>query len=356
MEAPKPIIIETKTEPPKIIKEFNIEINKEIYTLKVGKFPNEENIYFIANQKNNSLLLFEGNYSLNALCKLNQSFRFFNSIDDLINVFDDMVKNKKIFMEKSQNDNISLKLGMLISNFMGKEDKILIDLKLNELPEKDGNKKLLAKIIELENKLLQKDEEIKSLNKKYDELEKRIEKLERRTTTEIKSDIITSDEINFIKEKLSPNKKMFLELIYKCDESNDTPEIFHKKCDGKKNVLVFIETTEGVKFGGYTSIGFNSNSGSTRDNSAFIFSVDKKEIYHVKMNKNAIHCSSTYGPCFCGTASFNIYIEYSNFLKRKYHTSKAKDNAYDINSDYELNNGKFEFFIRKLEIFQLNNY
>ena len=308
MEAPKPIFMETKTEPPKIIKEFDIELNKEIYTLKVGKFPNEENIYFIANQKNNSLLLFEGNYSLNDLCKLNQSFRFFISIDDLINVFEDMIKNKKIFMEKSQNDNLSLKLGMLISNFMGKEDKILIDLKLNELPEKDGNKKLLAKIVELENKLLQKDEEIKSLNKKYDELEKRIEKLESRTTIEIKSDIITNDDIDFIKEKLSPNKKMFLDLIYKCDESNDTPEIFHKQCDGKKNVLVLIETTEGVKFGGFTSIGFNSNSTFTKANSAFIFSVDKRKIYQVKMNKDAIYCGSIYGPCFCGTGDFNIYI------------------------------------------------
>ena len=353
MEAPKPIVMETKVEPPKIIKEFDIELNEEIYTLKVGKFSNVENIYFIANQKNNSLLLFEGNYSLNALCKLNQSFRFFNSIDDLINVFDDMVKNKKIFMEKSQNDNLLLKLGIIMSNFMGKEDKILIDLKLNELPEKDGDKKLLAKIVEL---LLQKDENIKSLNKKYDELEKRIEKLESRTTTIIKSDIVSNDDIDFIKEKLSPNKKMFLELIYKCDESNDTPQIFHKQCDGRKNILVFIETTEGVKFGGYTSIGFNSNSGETKDNCAFIFSVDKKKIYHVKMNNYAIFCGSIYGPCFCGTLDFNIFIYGSNFLKGECHTSSAKDNKYDINSDYELNNGKYKFFIRQLEIFQINNY
>ena len=126
--------------------------------------------------------------------------------------------------------------------------------------------------------------------------------------------------------------------------------------DGRKNVLIFIETSERVKFGGFTSIGFNSNSTFTIDNSAFIFSVDKKKIYHVKMNKNAIFCRSNYGPCFCGTGDFNIYIECSNFLKGKCHTSRAKDNSYDTNSDYELNNGKYEFFIRKLEIFQLNNY
>ena len=41
-----------------------------------------------------------------------------------------MINKKKIFIEKNQNDNLSIKLGMLISNFIGKEDKILIDLKM----------------------------------------------------------------------------------------------------------------------------------------------------------------------------------------------------------------------------------
>ena len=67
-------------------------------------------------------------------------------------------------------------------------------------------------------------------------------------------------------------------MIYKCDETNDNPKIFHQKCDGRKNVLVFIETTENVKFGGFSSIGFNSESGLTKDNEAFLFSIDKKNI------------------------------------------------------------------------------
>ena len=37
---------------------------------------------------------------MNDLCKLNQSFRFFSSINDLINVFDDLINNKKILVEK----------------------------------------------------------------------------------------------------------------------------------------------------------------------------------------------------------------------------------------------------------------
>ena len=76
MNAPKPIFIEIEKENPKIVKEYEIELNNEIYTLKIGKFSNETEINFSINQNNNSLLLFEGNYSLNDLCKINQSFDF----------------------------------------------------------------------------------------------------------------------------------------------------------------------------------------------------------------------------------------------------------------------------------------
>ena len=115
-------------------------------------------------------------------------------------------------------------------------------------------------------------------------MKKRIKKIENNAKNEIKSesDIITKNDIDFIQENLNPNKKLTLELIYKCDEYNDTPEIFHKQYDGIENVLVFIETTEGVKFGGYTSIGFNSTSAFTLDNNAFIFSVDKKKFIMLK--------------------------------------------------------------------------
>ena len=74
------------------------------------------------------------------------------------------------------------------------------------------------------------------------------------------------------------------------------------------------------------------------------------------MNKDAIFCSSTYGPCFCGTSSFNIKIGCNNFLKEKCNTSKAKDNSYDINEDYELNNSKYHFFIKNRKVFKLRNY
>ena len=102
------------------------------------------------------------------------------------------------------------------------------------------------------------------------------------------SEVINEIEnFDFIEKRLNPdNKNIVLKLIYKCNEKNDSSNIFHEKCDGKPNVILFVETTEGIKFGGYSSVGFNSNSDYTKDNKAFIFSLDKKKIYNVKKDKN----------------------------------------------------------------------
>ena len=365
MEAASPVFETKGNEQKKYIKEFEIESDNQLYTIKVGKTSNEAKILFLVSPKNNSLLSYEAVYSLKELYDLNKSFQVFSSIEDLINVFDDMVKNKKIILEKDKKDDLNLQLGIMIFNILGKEDKILFDLKLNELDNKDINKNLLGKIIELEKKLFQKDEEIKLINKKYKELEettnkklieleKRIEKLEKKDEIIFKSDFLTINDIDFILKRFNQgNKNIKMDLIYKCDKTNGNPQNFHEKCDGKKNVLVFIETTKNVKFGGFTSIGFNSQSKFTVDNKTFIFSIDKRLIYNVKQNKDAIYCLSNYGPCFCGNDEFNIYIYGTKFLEEKCHTSKAKNNSFNINYDYELNNSEYEFYIKNLEIFQI---
>ena len=121
----------------------------------------------------------------------------------------------------------------------------------------------------------------------------------------------------------------------------------------KKNLLVFVETTENVKFGGFTLVGFNSKSLKTKDNDAFLFNMDKKKIYNVKKDKDAVYCLCNYGPSFCGTGNFNIYIGGKNILEEKCNTSEAKDNSYDIKEDYELNNSKKYFYVKNLEVFQL---
>ena len=123
-----------------IVKEFELELNQEKYSFKIGKFPNQTQILFSVNPKNNSLLLYEDIYSLDDLCKINPGFKIFNSISDFINALSEMMNNKKIIIEKNDNDNLNLKLCFLITNIVGKEDKVLIHLNLYALLEKEGIK------------------------------------------------------------------------------------------------------------------------------------------------------------------------------------------------------------------------
>jgi len=204
-------------------------------------------------------------------------------------------------------DNDNEKINSKINGCLIIEKNTKSILEINKI-EKFKNKKIK---IEFNS---ENDEEINELIKKI----QNYGKINEISNCNLESEIITEEiDFDFIKKRLnSENKNIEFHLIYKCNENNDSPKIFHEKCDGKQNVIVFIETTEGIKFGGYTSIGFNSSSGEIKDNKAFLFSIDKKKIYNIKKDKNAIYCNSGYGPCFCGTSSFNIYIEYNNFLRK----------------------------------------
>ena len=120
--------------------------------------------------------------------------------------------------------------------------------------------------------------------------------------------------------------------------------------------MVLIRTTKNVRFGGYTSVGFDSISNYKYDNNAFVFSLDKQKIYNIKRGKYATSNNESYGPCFVGANNgegyYNIYIS-SDFYLGEHNTGNNDNNSYEISSDYELNNGEQYFKIEKLEIFQI---
>ena len=168
---------------------------------------------------------------------------------------------------------------------------------------------------------------------------------------------IIKNEINkdlIINRLIKDFPNISFELIYKPTNNNETGKDFHKICDGKENVLVLIKTADNTRFGGFTSVGFNSTSKYTKDDKAFIFSIDKNKIYNIKKGSNAIYCYETHGPCFTGTSCFNITI-YGNIFNNQQNTSTAKDNCYEINYDFELNNGNQYFYVKNLEIYQVKN-
>ena len=152
--------------------------------------------------------------------------------------------------------------------------------------------------------------------------------------------------INYLKTKFNKQIISFIR-IYRGTEDGDSAESFHRLCDGNTNIIIFIKTKNGKKFGGYTSIGFSNYNRSIVDDTAFIFSIDKREIYPNIKGKRAIDSFSNLGPTFSGD-SIKIY---DNFLLKGGITSKIGIN-YQTNEDYQINDGKQFFSVEDIEVFE----
>ena len=51
-------------------------------------------------------------------------------------------------------------------------------------------------------------------------------------------------------------------------------------------------------FGGFTQVNWKSSGGYQKDEIAFIYSIDRKQIYRVVQADQAIYCGSSWGPNF----------------------------------------------------------
>ena len=164
------------------------------------------------------------------------------------------------------------------------------------------------------------------------------------------SDIVKSPmEESMLLNKLGKKgKSIKLKLLYKATIDTDRAEIFHKKCDKAKTSLVLIETTNGLRFGGYTSQTWKGDGVDKKDDNAFIFSLDKLQIYNIISGQPAIGCYPKYGPVFLGC---QIKINDNFFVKGG--TTYRKNVNYAVNSDFELNDGIKFFGIKDLEVFEV---
>ena len=152
--------------------------------------------------------------------------------------------------------------------------------------------------------------------------------------------------INYLKNKF--DKEIINSIrIYRATEDGDKADDFHRLCDGNTNIIVLIKTKDGKKIGGYTSIGFNNYNQSNLDDTAFIFSIDKREIYPNIKGKNAIESYYNLGPTFSGDT---IKI-YDNFLIKGGITSKNGIN-FETNEDFQINDGKKSFAVEEIEVLE----
>ena len=166
----------------------------------------------------------------------------------------------------------------------------------------------------------------------------------------IKGEIFHSiEELKMVISKIKTRRgQLILNLIYKATVDSDRAEIFHKICDKAKRSIVLIETDNGRRFGGYTSVSWKGKCLNKKDSSAFIFSFDKMKIYENISGKKAIGCYPKYGPIFLG-CQIRIYDE---AFKNGGSTFKKGIN-FRTDEDFALTGGERLFKIKEIEVYEV---
>lgn len=164
------------------------------------------------------------------------------------------------------------------------------------------------------------------------------------------STIIKSDqEAEFIIKHLESlyKKTIFFNKVYQATTDGDSARAFHNKCDELPCSLVVIETNKNKRFGGFTFCNWSGNNIDKKDNNAFLFSIDRKEIYEIIKGKYAIGCFPKFGPVFYGC---QIRI-FDDFLKNG-GTTHLKNTVFKTTEDFVLS-GERNYGVKELEVHEV---
>ena len=349
--------------------EYKLNFNNQQYLSKIIL----SNIITINLEDLDSCFLYFTDLNLEEFHSFNKIFKQYETLEECYECLIKIFEKNKVNIDK-EGENIFIKLQ--INSLFGETEEINIPLK-QKSSEKAKDKILYKKINELKNKIISLENETNELkniitillkeNKDYKEiLNIRLTKLESNIQNKNKFYNIDTrilspfDDINFLVNRL---KKYFKQdtdisfnLIYRASVNGDEPSDFHIKCDYKKNVLVLYYTSKFVKFGGFTSIGFDSSNCSKDDLDSFIFNINNKKIYE-PAEKNQVGCFEVNGPFF-GRFNSAIYMyDGVNLLTKNENQHKTNKSVVSFqglkNNDFVINNGEEYFSLLELEVFEI---
>ena len=145
--------------------------------------------------------------------------------------------------------------------------------------------------------------------------------------------------------------KVGYKLIYRASTHGDSVKNFHKKCDNINDTLTVIKTKEGLVFGGFCNVCWESeNNLEKKDLKSFVFSINLSKIYFVSEdNEASIVCDKDKGPSFIGMFTVNDNMLSSQSEINPYGTQRYSGEL----SLYEINGGEPTFGIEEIEVFQV---
>ena len=303
--------------------------------------------------------------------------------------FDDLTKNYRFFLQFETTEEVVNSLSIMVQNnnikILEEDKKMKIEITNTnnqrtfgiDVPIKEKNirmevdgltnyiSSLNDRVTSLENKnkeLYNKNKELENKNKelenKYKELEKQVKELmpikeEYLKQLEIKnnryfkdSSIVKLEEEDTIMTWFEKKPSKFNKLLdSKID--GDSTNAFENKCAKKCPTMVFVKTTNGYRFGGFTTVLWTHGSYG-KDNKAFLFSLDRKEKYNITDENCANYLQSGSSFCFGGAA----LVLYNNCTSNKSNfVSNVGFNT--VPANYAINGGEQYFTVSSYEVYQI---
>jgi hypothetical protein len=150
-------------------------------------------------------------------------------------------------------------------------------------------------------------------------------------------------------------------LLYRGSRHGFGASQFHEKCDNEKNILILIETTKGFIFGGFTPIAWESANGIYKPDSSeksFLFSLknprnSERRTFMLMSGKNAIHCHSSYGPCFAGNRHVGVRDNCNTSTNNWTNLGGLYVNDTGIDGKLVFT-GEYYFTVKEIEIFTIS--
>jgi len=308
----------------KIDKWFKIFYNIENLLIEFDQLTKNE--YFSIERRKKDCLSLYITFPINLLDKIEIPIPI-NEIDNK-DLFFQLISKINEIDSKEKNDIISIdeklsNLEHLISNMEPNQENVNEDEKEKNVKENENNnmnnleemKENLKQ--EIKNNMKNENEQEKISNQNsYDELKQNNYYLSldeknlpfQESTIFSENDEERQKEIEVIAHWLSPSlsnlenppKILYTKLLYKSETVGDKASNFHEKCDNISPTITLIQTKEGYRYGGYTSVCWEAPEQSEfkPDNDAFIFSFDTLKKYECLDAEKSIVCSMHFGPNF----------------------------------------------------------
>jgi hypothetical protein len=133
-------------------------------------------------------------------------------------------------------------------------------------------------------------------------------------------------------------KVMTLTLLYSGSTHGWQRSKFHELCDEKGPTITVMKSKAARVFGGFAMQSWDSKTGEKADEKAFIYSIDRQQIYRAIDTQKALYCHSNLGLCF-GYFALGLYEDPLNNENGGRCFTNGYDDApiYGIKSDAQGN-------------------